>query len=236
MTDSLKSGKSSDKKLTYYIIIGWAIVVVGILVFYSTYQHVKNEFWSFNNPNKQSTLVIRDDAHKLTGTQLNELYQSLSQIQNLEQSTILHTNKLTLEEIKNNNCLFIGAWNNLGLFKEIIPDSLVLYDDSKRILHWKHDQGFYDLPLTNHQESMTYAIAAKMQTSKNHQSTLIIQFDEINQAQFLQYLWKPATIETLKHKLNISDRSPSFIALFKIPKKYAINGEIEWLDGFLLQP
>lgn len=234
MSNSTKFPNPSGNKITYYIVSGWAIVVAGILLFYGYNRDNKNEFWSFNTPNKRNAYVVLDDTQKLTAYDLGKFYEMLSQIQNLEKSTIIHGTEISLEEIASNNTIFFGSWNALRAYNKIVPDSIISFDQSQRILNWKHQDGFYDLSLNEDPQSLTYALAVKIQTENTHQSILFIHFDEIDQAEFLHYLLEPSTIETLKTRLKIRDKSSSFIALFKMPKKNAPIGKIELLDGFTL--
>lgn len=233
---SKNTSKSNNNSLTYYIISGWIIVIIGIFAFYNYHKENKNEFWAFDQSKNNTTKIVLSNLQNLSADELDQLYQTLSRIQNLEEANITNKNNLTPKEINNNNCLFLGSWNNLAVLKNIVPDTIVSFNSSTKTLRWKHKDGFYELPLAADPASMTYALALKIQTRNKQQSILFIQFDEIDQSLFLQYLLEPKTIETIQSSLEFSNEMASFIALFKMPKKHALSEEIEFLDAYILHP
>lgn len=228
-----ESGKTSDNKLIYIIITGWLVVVAGVLVYFFGYYAQQNKFWKYSNKNAKiiTTIEFPEEQSEITPA---ELYSVLALYQNPEQLIIQNSNAKQQQTLHGNNTFYLGTWNNLGEFKSLLPDSIVSFNNAKKTLKWKHNDGFYNLPLSTEQTSLTYAIAAKIRLESNVQSHLFILFDEANPIQFLEQLCDEENIKHLTETLNLTETNRSFIALYKVPQLNSKETKIELLEGHIL--
>lgn len=230
----LPQNKSSNK-ITVYIIFSWLIVIVAVFAYYYTFSNSGNAFWNF--PNKKAPVVMTIGASpSVTKTTQNQLYNTLSEYQNLEKITLKKSYQIRKEILQNNNTFYMGIWTDLNAFRQIAPDSIVSFNEESRLLNWKHGDGYYHLPLSDESTPVTYAIIARINHENDTQSLLFIQFEEADMVGFLDQMLLKEQINQLKEKLQISDNKTAFVALYKIGKQNSSGNKPELLEGYILKP
>lgn len=215
--------------------MGWFILVSAVLIYYYGYYSYLNTFWSFPNK-KASTITIVEMPKPAMEVTVNSLYEILALYQNPEKLIFRKAEKISSESFISHNIFYIGSWQKLSDLKSLIPDSIVSFNNKNKTLRWKQIGGYYQLPLIQNYNSMTYGLVVRRTHVNETQSLFFLQFDDANQILFLEQLQKKETVKRLSEKLKISDYKTPFVALYKVPKIKSTEKEIELLDGYILTP